>query len=212
MSSIMIQTKDVTFAYPGGSSFSFPEVRCAKGEQWLILGKSGTGKTTLLHLLAGMLRPTNGSIEIAGKTTTSLTDKQLDQWRGEKVGVIFQTAHFVESLTVEENLILPFFLTGKKIDRNHAKQLLDRLNLGDKADKNPYQLSVGEQQRVAIARAVIHGPEVILADEPTSALDDVNAEEVIKLLEEQAKQSGASLLIVTHDQRLKDYFQNRITL
>jgi putative ABC transport system ATP-binding protein len=178
----------------------------------LVLGQSGTGKTTFLHLLAGLLKPTQGSITIAGAATTAMSDNALDKYRGQHVGIVFQTAHFVEALTVEENLLLPFFLSGKKVDSTRAALLLKRLNLTDKANKLPRWLSVGEQQRVAIARAVIHSPSVIFADEPTSALDDVNAQQVIGLLEEQAKESGASLMIVTHDQRLKDYFSKRITL
>jgi ABC-type lipoprotein export system ATPase subunit len=208
----MIETKGVRFAYNGGRTFEFPDIKCNSGEQMLVLGQSGTGKTTFLHLLAGMLKPAQGDIVIAGVSTTNLSDKALDKHRGKYVGIVFQTAHFVEALTVEENLVLPFFLSGKKADHHRAKQLLERLNLADKGKKMPRFLSVGEQQRVAIARAVIHQPSVIFADEPTSALDDMNAKEVIGLLEEQAKQSGSSLMIVTHDQRLKDYFSKRITL
>jgi ABC-type lipoprotein export system ATPase subunit len=208
----MIETQGVRFAYDGGKTFEFPDVKCDKGEQMLVLGQSGTGKTTFLHLLAGLLKPTQGSITIAGAATTAMSDNALDKYRGQHVGIVFQTAHFVEALTVEENLLLPFFLSGKKVDSTRAALLLKRLNLTDKANKLPRWLSVGEQQRVAIARAVIHSPSVIFADEPTSALDDVNAQQVIGLLEEQAKESGASLMIVTHDQRLKDYFSKRITL
>jgi putative ABC transport system ATP-binding protein len=178
----------------------------------LILGESGRGKTTLLHLLAGLLKPTGGSVIIGSTDTSSLSNAQLDKFRGKNVGIIFQTAHFVDSLSVEDNLIMPQFLTGNKIDRTKAKEILTRLNLGDKAYSKPASLSVGEAQRVAIARAVINNPQLILADEPTSALDDKNAEEVIRLLDEQASATGAALVIVTHDKRLKDRFSNQITL
>ena len=203
----MFSANNITFQYPKGPSFSFPDLKCNQGDRLLILGESGRGKTTLLHLLAGLLKPTGGSVIIGSTDTSSLSNAQLDKFRGKNVGIIFQTAHFVDSLSVEDNLIMPQFLTGNKI-----KEILTRLNLGDKADSKPASLSVGEAQRVAIARAVINNPQLILADEPTSALDDKNAEEVIRLLDEQASATGAALVIVTHDKRLKDRFSNQITL
>lgn len=178
----------------------------------LVLGQSGRGKTTLLHLLAGMIRPTAGVIEIQGTDITKLGNRELDKFRGQHIGIIFQTAHFVDSMNVLDNLMLSPFLSGKKVAQSEAVQVLERLNVGHKALQKPVSLSVGEQQRCAIARAVFHKPAVILADEPTSALDDKNAEQVIGMLEEQAYQTGAALIIVTHDQRLKDRFQKQITL
>ena len=178
----------------------------------LLLGQSGTGKTTLLHLLAGLLRPTGGKLEIAGTSMMDLSSAKMDKFRGEHIGIIFQTAHFIDSLRVEDNLIMPQFLTGRKIDRSKAKDILGRLNLAHKANSFTSQLSVGEQQRVAIARALINDPKLILADEPTSALDDSNARGVIHLLKEQAELTGASLIIVTHDQRLKDEFAKSVVL
>jgi lipoprotein-releasing system ATP-binding protein len=208
----MFSANNITFQYPKGQSFSFPDLKCNQGDRLLILGESGRGKTTLLHLLAGLLKPTGGSVNIGGTDTSSLSNAQLDKFRGKNIGIIFQTAHFVDALSVEDNLIMPQFLTGNKIDREKAKEILIRLNLGDKSNSKPASLSVGEAQRVAIARAVINNPQLILADEPTSALDDKNAEEVIRLLDEQASATGAALVIVTHDKRLKDRFSNQITL
>jgi ABC-type lipoprotein export system ATPase subunit len=208
----MFSAKQITFQYEKGPSFSFPDIQCNQGDRLLILGESGRGKTTLLHLLAGLLKPTGGAVTIGDTDTSSLSNAQLDKFRGKNIGIIFQTAHFVDSLSVEDNLIMPQFLTGNKIDRKKAKEILTRLNLGDKATKKPANLSVGEAQRVAIARAVMNNPQLILADEPTSALDDKNAEEVIRLLDEQASATGAALVIVTHDKRLKDRFSNQITL
>ena len=208
----MLLAKNISFQYPSGPSFQFPTIRCGKNEKLLILGESGKGKTTLLHLLAGLLQPTSGEIIINGQNTSTMSGAALDKFRGKNIGIIFQTAHFVEALNIEDNLIMPQYLTGLKQDRNKAKELLTRLNIADKGKKHPSQLSVGEAQRAAIARAVINNPPVILADEPTSALDDKNAAEVIRLLEEQANATGAALIIVTHDQRLKDHFANQITL
>lgn len=209
---LMLIAKNISFQYQPQQVFHFPEITCQSNDRLLILGESGKGKTTLLHLLAGLLRPTGGEIRINNTDITQLSGSALDKFRGKNIGIVFQTAHFVDSLSVEDNLIMPQFLTGIKPDRKKAKELLERLNLGDKGKKRAAQLSVGEAQRVAIARAVINNPPLILADEPTSALDDKNALEVIQLLEQQAQETGAALVIVTHDKRLKDQFQNQITL
>ena len=208
----MIDVRGLTFQYPSGPGFTFPDVACAPGEHLLVLGQSGKGKTTLLHLLAGMIRPSAGSIRIQNTDITQLDNRALDKFRGQHIGIIFQTAHFVDSISVLDNLMLSPFLSGKKTTQSEALQVLERLNVGHKAAQKPASLSVGEQQRCAIARAVFHKPTVILADEPTSALDDQNAEQVIQMLEEQARQTGAALIIVTHDKRLKDRFQKQITL
>jgi len=207
-----VRTSGLTFQYENGPSFRFPDMECSNGEHMLIIGESGKGKTTLLHLLAGMLRPSAGAVEIEGENTSAMSARQLDAYRGQKVGIVFQTAHFVEALTVEQNLMLPPFLSGKPIDSARIRLVLERLNLGHKAREKPARLSTGEAQRAAIARAVINFPSVILADEPTSALDDKNTDDVIQLLEEQARLTGASLIIVTHDKRLKDRFSKNIEL
>jgi ABC-type lipoprotein export system ATPase subunit len=208
----MLHTTNLKFEYPGGPSFTFPNIQCGKGEHLLILGESGKGKTTLLHLLAGMLQAQSGEVNIASQNISAMSGSVLDKYRGEHVGIVFQTAHFIESLSVEDNLIMPQYLTGKGIQRERASTLMSRFNLVNKLKEKPKQLSVGEQQRAAIARAVINNPTVILADEPTSALDDKNADEVIALLEQQAKDTGACLVIVTHDKRLKDKFSKQIVL
>lgn len=221
----MLESRGLKFAYKGGPSFNFPDVRCDAKEHLLLLGESGTGKTTLLHLLAGLLRPAPpsrsasagspagwGSIEIQGTDITRLSEKALDKFRGQHIGIVFQSAHFVQSLNVADNLALPQYLSGRPQNKEKSKLLLERMNLGGKLNARPRELSVGEQQRVAIARALVNDPSILLADEPTSALDDKNAEEVIQLLEEQALLTGASLIIVTHDQRLKDRFEKRVSL
>lgn len=208
----MLKCQNLQFQYPGGQSFAFPDIACAKSEHLLLLGESGTGKTTLLHLLAGMLRPTGGMVEVDGTDITTLSASELDRHRGARVGIVFQTAHFVQSLSVEDNLVLPQFLAGLPVNKARAAELLKRMNLLDKLKRSTNELSIGEQQRVAIARALMNNPAVVLADEPTSALDDKNAAQVIDLLEEQAGLTGAALIIVTHDQRLKDRFAKRVTL
>lgn len=191
---------------------SFPDIVCETGEHCLLLGQSGTGKTTLLHLLGGLLSPSSGTIQIQDTDLSKLSSTKLDQFRGKHIGIIFQKSHFVRSLTVSENLVLAQQLAGIPVDRARIKALLEHLNVGHKLRSKPDQLSIGEQQRVAIARAIINQPDLILADEPTSALDDVNCVNVIDLLESQAKEVGATLLVVTHDGRLKERFPKQIHL
>ncbi|HRF37925.1 MAG TPA: ATP-binding cassette domain-containing protein, partial [Saprospiraceae bacterium] len=174
--------------------------------------QSGCGKTTLLHLLGGLLAPRSGSVQVAGTDFDSLSTAQLDAFRGKNIGIIFQKSHFARALSVEENLLLAQQLAGLQPDRQRAAELLQHLDIGHKMKSRTDRLSQGEQQRVAIARAVINRPKLILADEPTSALDDDNCAEVVALLEREAAQTGATLVIVTHDGRLKEKFTHRISL
>jgi len=208
----MIQSVNVQFSYDRNSSFRFPDVRCDKAESLLLLGGSGKGKTTLLHILAGLLTPTSGTVTIAGEDITLMSPKNRDDFRGKHMGIIFQSAHFIASLSALDNLMMVPYLCGKGLNRTDALALMKRLGIDHHAAKSPQQMSVGEQQRLAIARAISHRPDVIFADEPTSALDDANTREVIALLREEAAQAGSSLLIVTHDARLKAAFTNCIEL
>lgn len=208
----MLRTTGLQFSYDGRNELSFPNIDCKSGEHWLLLGQSGSGKTTLLHLLGGLLSPRSGRIEVANTEMSALSATQRDRFRGRNIGIIFQSAHFVRALTVEENLILAQQLAGLKPNRRRIDELLAHLNLGHKLHAKPDRLSVGEQQRAAIARAIVNKPDIILADEPTSALDDHNCDKVIQLLEEQARAVGATLLVVTHDGRLKEQFSNQIVL
>lgn len=208
----MLATKNLKYTYNDDVALSFPDIECQKGERWLLLGQSGSGKTTLLHLLGGLRTAKDGDVIVNGTSLKSLTQEALDQFRGQHIGIIFQKAHFIKALTVEENLALAQSLADKPVDRNRIKALLDRLNVSHKLKSKPDQLSIGEQQRVAIARALVNKPAVILADEPTSALDDVNCDEVVQLLEQQAAEENATLLIVTHDGRLKEKFEHQIIL
>lgn len=208
----MLTTEDLCFSYDGKNLLSFPDLRCSKGEYWLLLGDSGSGKTTLLHLLAGLLKPTSGVVNIDNTALSALPAKESDHFRGKHIGIVFQKSHFIQSLNVEENLLLAQRLAGVRPDKKTVWQLLQRLNIGHKMHEKTSRLSQGEQQRVAIARAIINRPSLILADEPTSALDDTNAEEVIRILEEQASTVNATLIVVTHDGRLKEKFSHRIQL
>lgn len=208
----MLVTKNLNYTYDNSTALSFPDIECKTGERWLLLGQSGSGKTTLLHLLGGLRTAKDGDVIVNGTSLKGLSQAALDKFRGQNIGIVFQKAHFVRALTVEENLLLAQSLAGQPKDRQRIKVLLERLNVGHKLNSKPDQLSIGEQQRVAIARALVNKPAVILADEPTSALDDVNCDEVIELLEQQAAEENATLLIVTHDGRLKEKFDHQIIL
>ena len=210
----MLSTNNLSFAFGSSSStpLQFPDFTCQSGEHWLLLGQSGSGKTTLLHLLAGLRSPLTGTVSINGTAINELKGTALDQFRGREIGIVFQQAHFVRALTVRENLALARKLAGLAPAPEKISELLERLNIAHKQDSLPSALSVGEQQRAAIARALVNEPSLILADEPTSALDDENTEQVVDLLKSQAKAANATLLIVTHDNRLKSIFEQRIEL
>ncbi|WBL41744.1 ATP-binding cassette domain-containing protein [Algoriphagus halophytocola] len=184
----------------------FPDLALDGGEALLVLGKSGSGKTTFLNLLAGLLSPATGSIQLGEKTYGSLSAQQLDKYRGEEIGIVFQKPHLLAALNVKENLQMAQYFSVKKTQ--DISSLLGELGLGAKISAAVSTLSEGEAQRVSIARALANHPKLILADEPTASLDDENAEAVIQLLKNQALKIGAVLIIVTHDQRVKKHVEN----
>jgi len=209
----MIQTDNLTFQYKKNEHiFSFPDIKLEKEENLLIIGKSGIGKTTLLHLLAGLLKPTKGSININNFIINELTSNHLDKFRGENIGFVFQKKHAISSLNVYENLQARLFFSKKSINIKEIDALLDQLELSEFKKSKINKLSEGQLQRLGISLSVIHQPKIILADEPTSSLDDENCNIVIELLLEQAKKNKANLIVITHDQRIKSYFQNSIEL
>lgn len=208
----MLATHQLTFDYSPAKQFTFPDVHCANREAFLILGQSGTGKTTFLHLLALLLKPKSGSVIIDQTDLTKLSAAETAAFRAKHLGIVYQKPHFVSSLSVLDNLLMANYLANKPQDKGRARELAAQLGFADHLAKKTNQLSQGEQQRVSIARAVMNQPDVILADEPTSSLDDENTSRVVTLLRQQSEQIGASLIVVTHDQRLKDAFQNRVNL
>ncbi|MCU0323963.1 MAG: ATP-binding cassette domain-containing protein [Spirosomaceae bacterium] len=209
---MVIESKNLTFSYNEHKKFSFPDFSCSAKETLLILGNSGKGKTTLLHLLALLQTPTGGSIRLKGEEISQLSPKNAAKMRAENIGIIYQKSHFVASLSVLDNLLLANYLADKKQSVERATELARSLGFAEHLNKKTTQLSQGEQQRVSIARALMNNPSIILADEPTSSLDDENCEKVIQLLDNQSNKIGAALIIVTHDQRLKDRFSNRVML
>ncbi len=208
----MVTTSNLAYTYPLGKQLLFPDISCSAKEMLLVLGTSGVGKTTLLHLLGGLLTAQQGEIKIGSTNLASLRGSDADRFRGKHIGIVFQQHHFVEALNVLENCLLAQSLAGNKPEKEKAMALLERLNMGPKAYASVKNLSQGEKQRAAIARALVNQPGLILADEPTSALDDQNCDEVLSLLQEQAIAAGAALIVVTHDNRLKDKIANRVIL
>lgn len=208
----MISTKNLRFSYSKDQEFIFPDLYCEAGSTLLITGDSGKGKTTYLHILAGLLQPKSGEIIIDNTDLVSLSEKTTDKFRGKNIGVVFQKSYFIAALTVLENLQMASWLATGKKHTKRAKRLLEQLGIENQAEKLPSQLSIGQQQRVSIARALMNEPKVLLADEPTSSLDDKNAEKVIDLLTSLSQEYKAALLIVTHDSRIKEKFINKITL
>jgi len=207
----MIITKEVEFNYDNQIFFKFQDIDLKSNENLLIIGNSGVGKTTLMHLLAGLLKSNSGSIKLFDKELSQLSSHQLDRFRKNNIGIVFQRPHFVNSLTVKENLQLAQYIANKN-DNNRIESILKNLNIFDKSNKKTNQLSQGEKQRASIALAIVNSPKLILADEPTSSLDDTNCSKVIKLLKKQATDFGAQLIVITHDSRLKEYFKKSIEL
>lgn len=202
----MIEVSGLTYKYDGGRKIDFSDFSITRGEHCLLLGESGCGKTTLLHLLGGLLRSQLGSIKVNNTDLTPLTESQLDQFRGKHLGFVFQKNHLITALNVQQNLLLA------EGDPSRVKELLSSLDLSDLKSKKVTTLSHGQAQRVAIARALMNKPAVILADEPTSALDDRNCDAVIDLLLNVAKENQSTLVIATHDSRLKSRVQRQIQL
>jgi ABC-type lipoprotein export system ATPase subunit len=208
----VVTVTDLVYRYSEGTSITFPGFSLEPGEQLLLLGESGSGKTTLLHLLGGLLRNYEGSMSVGGKELAALSETELDHFRGRNLGFVFQRNHLISALTVEQNLLMPQLLSKLPTDRARVADVLGKLGLKQKMNSRISALSQGQAQRVAIARAIMNRPPILLADEPTSALDDRNCAAVTELILDAAKESNATLIIATHDKRLKDKITKRVLL
>ena len=208
----MISVKDLLHTFDDGTSLKFPNWEIGGGQHSLILGASGCGKTTFLHLLSGLLKIQQGKIAINGEDLSAFSTAQLDHFRGQHIGFVFQKPHLIHALTVYENILLAPFFGRKKDSAKRAKHLMEELGILSLKNKAVSQISQGQAQRVAIARAVVNEPNVIFGDEPTASLDDSSCNTVIRLLKNQAEQCSATLVIATHDSRVKSEFQNQIEL
>lgn len=204
-----LTTKDLLFQYKGAKSIHYPNINCTSEEPVLVHGQSGTGKTTLLHILGGILSGGNGEVNLNGVNLLGLNTKELQKIRRQQIGIIFQTPHHVASLNVRENILLG---THGKFDETHFNKIIKALEIDHLIHKQPAEISQGEKQRMTIARALVAKPALVLADEPTSALDNERADRVIELLLEQTKNIGSCLITVTHDDRMKAYFKKSIYL
>jgi putative ABC transport system ATP-binding protein len=202
----MLVVRQLTKSYPSGGrtltvlhdvTFTIPD-----GAFVAIVGPSGSGKTTLLGLLAGLDTPSGGSVLLDGDELGTLSEDARAKLRGEKVGFVFQSFQLIPTLTAAENIAVPLELRGVRNAGDRARTLLDRIGLGDRAGHLPAQLSGGEQQRVALARAFANAPRVLFADEPTGNLDSATGDRIIGLLEELNRESGTTIVLVTHDTAL----------
>ncbi|OUD13905.1 ABC transporter ATP-binding protein [Thioflexithrix psekupsensis] len=208
----MFHLQSVQYRYQDREVLNINEWQSNAGSQWLIKGRSGSGKTTLLHLMAGLLRPQSGQIIVGGCALQELSERQRDAFRARQIGIVLQRLHLVKPLTVLENLKLAQQCAGLRPDLNRIQNLLATLELSAWQHALPHRLSQGQAQRVAIIRAILHRPPLLLADEPTSSLDDVNCQQVLHLLQSQAKEYGATLVIASHDSRLQNVFTQQLAL
>jgi putative ABC transport system ATP-binding protein len=208
----MFELVGVTHRYGVVTAVAVAAWRAAAGEAWLLEGPSGCGKSTVLHILAGLVTPTTGDVRVAGTDLRTLGEGARDRWRGRTVGLVPQRLHLVQALTVHDNLALAQSLAGHPSDPLRITALLEAVGVADLARRHPRALSQGEAQRVAIARAVINRPALLLADEPTASLDDAHAASALELLRAQAVEAGATLVVASHDHRVRALLPNRHAL
>ncbi len=184
-----------------------PRYELANGEQAVLLGRSGCGKTTLLHIIAGISRADAGVVNVAGIDLGRLSEAGRDRFRAANVGYVFQTFNLLPGFTALENVLLGMTFSSGRVDRKRAVGLLERVGLGARSDHRPTALSVGEQQRVAVARALANRPRLLLADEPTANVDPANQQHVVDLIRETCREENVALLLVTHAMEVASQFQ-----
>jgi len=207
---LLLNIKNLRKSYgtPDGSVqpvVDVPEFSIESGRQTALCGTSGTGKTTFLNLIAGILQPDDGLIELDGRPISGISEAGRDRLRARTIGYIFQTFNLLQGYSCVENVLLGMSF-GPGADRSRASELLERVGLGQRLDHLPRQLSTGQQQRVAVARALANRPKLVLADEPTGNLDPAAAAESLGLIRETCRESGAALLLVSHDREVLGQF------
>ncbi|MDR0870134.1 MAG: ABC transporter ATP-binding protein [Planctomycetaceae bacterium] len=199
----MLEIKNLKKSYllPDGEDLpilDIPAWMVDAGEQVVVVGASGCGKTTLLHIVAGILKPSSGHVLIDGWDTPILTEAERDQFRARRIGYVFQTFNLLQGFTALENVMIGMTFAGTRSDKHRAKDLLEKVGLGHRLHHKPAQLSVGEQQRVSVARALANKPKLVLADEPTANVDVGNQQQVIDMLRNTCKEENVALILVTH--------------
>jgi putative ABC transport system ATP-binding protein len=209
---MVVSIRDLKAGYGAKTVVSLASLQIAKGEHTLLLGPSGCGKTTLLNVMAGITSVQAGQVTIEGTALDALSVSERDRFRGRHIGLVMQRLHLISALTVQKNLRLAQQLADVALDDAGILNSLSKLGVADKLHQYPRELSQGEAQRVAIARAVVNRPALILADEPTSALDDANCIAAIDLLFSQSDANGATLIVATHDARIKARFARVVGL
>jgi putative ABC transport system ATP-binding protein len=198
----LIQTSNLSYCYTGSTPIHFPDLDVSQGSVVLLSGPSGCGKSTWLALVAGLVKPSAGTLRVADQAVGSLNGVAADAWRAKTIGFLPQKLHLSAALTVSQNLAMAQWAAGQHENHSRIAATLEALGVSDLGYRKPAQLSGGQAQRVALARAVLLKPRVILADEPTASLDDVAAASAIGLLVQTANQQGATLVIATHDGRV----------
>jgi len=216
MTIVSIENLSKQFTHEHGNISALEDVSLSinKGESLSICGSSGAGKSTLLNLIGGLDEPTSGKVKIKKKCLSQMSEKEQAAFRNRTLGFIFQFHHLLHDFTIVENVMMPLLIqkASRKLARQSAEKLLERVGIADTADRLPQELSGGEQQRAAIARAVVHKPKLILADEPTGNLDEKNGGIVFDLLCELNRDLGATLVIVTHNQKFARRMENILVL
>lgn len=214
---LSLKINQLKFSYNKGKTvLDIDNLEINQGEKVFLYGPSGYGKSTLLNLIAGVLPVSEGEISVLGNNLSKLSNTKKDLLRGSEIGYIFQIFNLIPYLNIEENIVLPCMINKNRAHnldyRQQAQDLMAVLGLEEFKDKNVTALSIGQQQRVAQARALIGNPKIIIADEPTSSLDEKNTNEFMKLLLSEWEKRKFTLIFVSHDERLKKYFERSISL
>jgi len=208
----MLQLTDLkkSFPQPDGSELpilDIPQFHVGEGEQMVLVGRSGCGKTTLLHIIAGISRPTSGKVRIDDWEITLFSEAECDRFRAGRIGYVFQTFNLLPGFSALENVLLAMRFARGYVDKARARQLLERVGLGHRMTHKPTMLSVGEQQRVAVARALANKPRLLLADEPTANVDSGSQQQVLDLIRETCGEENVALVLVTHAPEVAEQFQ-----
>ena len=206
----MLSTRQLIYRYPRGPTIAFADLQVAQGGVLILSGASGSGKSTWLALAAGLLQASSGELLVAGQNPGKLDRINSDAWRAKTIGFLPQRLHLSAALSVRDNLALAQWAAGQKTDPQSIQAALTALDVGDLSERKPPQLSGGQAQRVALARAVLLQPQVILADEPTASLDDDAAGAALRLLLATAGRLNATLVIATHDARIKKHLDTEL--
>ena len=214
---LILQLRDLHFQYPASDfKIEISDIKITQGSKIAISGKSGSGKTTLIHLISGILKPQSGEILFYDKSITDMNDKEIRKHRISNIGFIFQEFELLEYLNVMDNLILPYKINKSLVldaeIKDKAKEIANRIGIGNKLDQHPKQLSGGERQRLAIARALITSPPLIIADEPTGNLDEKTSNIVMDEITDQVSYTNSTLIMISHNNELISSFDETIDI